>query len=344
MKKSQYLKLRPIMDSDRDYEALEARLKRFFYEELYKPLIKILRLPAKTVKNSKSENRALADALFRGQITYSKSKLYGRFSASVSKELRDLGAKFDRRAGAFVLPESLMPPEIKSIVSSSLVRMEEQMAKVDKHLAEIVPKEFADKFKCEDLFNKDLWRADTEFRKNVKKVAVVPGLSESARGRIAEDWQENMNLWIRDWTAEQIKDLRKDILEATLSGARRESSVPAILKVTKTIQKSHGEALRKAKFLARQETRLLMAKFKEVRYDAAGVKEYEWRCVHRPHDETPSQHTPGNVRYAHGKLEGKIFRWDAPPVTTNPGQPTRRNNPGQDFNCRCFARPVVKFK
>ncbi len=98
------------------------------------------------------------------------------------------------------------------------------------------------------------------------------------------------------------------------------------------IQKSYGISQRKAKFLARQETSLLMSKFKQVRYQEAGSNEYIWDCV-----AGSSAHP---VRHFHLLNRGKIFRWDTgAPINANGD----RKNPGQDYNCRCFAKPIIRF-
>jgi SPP1 gp7 family putative phage head morphogenesis protein len=99
------------------------------------------------------------------------------------------------------------------------------------------------------------------------------------------------------------------------------------------IRESFGVTEKKAKFLARQETGLLMAKFKESRYTESGIHQYKWRC------SAGSAKHP--VRPSHKVLDGRVFRWDTPPITTAPDEPQRRNNPGEDFNCRCVAIPIV---
>ena len=89
---------------------------------------------------------------------------------------------------------------------------------------------------------------------------------------------------------------------------------------------------RKAKFLASQETRLLTSKLKEVRYKDVGIDEYIWQTV---------KGTPEHpVRPMHKKLNGTKQRFSSPPITNEKGQ---RNNPGEDYRCRCVARPIVKF-
>jgi uncharacterized protein with gpF-like domain len=85
-----------------------------------------------------------------------------------------------------------------------------------------------------------------------------------------------------------------------------------------------------------------MAKFKQVRYTDSGIHEYIWQCVKMPHDKNPKQHVPGNVRYYHGLLEGTKQRWDDPPQVSD--DPIEYKNPGQDYNCRCIARPFLRLK
>lgn len=335
------IELKPIQESLKDYDDLEKRIEKFFRESIYIPILKQLQLPKKTIKNTAHAN-ALMDALFTGQIIYSTGTFSGKFNASISRELRNIGAKFDRKTSSYKLEESKIPIEFRNVISASKVHFQKRMEELDETLAKLIPEELAKQFKCQDLFDKALWKADREFKKNVKNIAVTPSVSKEQREKISKAWQDNLQLYIKGWTEKQIKDIRKQIYEDVSGGTRRKSLIPAIYKVTKTIQKSHEEALNKAKFLAHQESRLMMAAFKQTRYEEAGSKSYIWRCVKRPHDESPKQHTPGNVRYTHGKLDQKEIKWSEPPITSNPGESVRRNHAGQDYNCRCFSRPIIK--
>lgn len=335
------VEIKHIEEDPKDYDALEERLKKFFLEHLYKPLIRELNLPRSTLKNAKSGD-PLMDALFTGRITYSAGAFRGKLNAQISKQLRDLGAKFDRKTSSYRIEMDQIPTQVKQAISAGDLHFQKQMQNLDEKLASIIPEELASQFKSEDLFDKTLWKADKSFQKNVRNITVTPNLTEEQRAKISKDWQDNMQLYIKDWTKDQIKEMRAKVYEQITAGARREELIPPILKITQTIQGSHEQAMNKAKFLARQESRLMMATFKETRYKDAGIKEYIWRCVHRPIDASPNQHTPGNVRYSHGLLNGKIFEFSNPPVSTNPGQPVRHNNPGTDYNCRCFSRPILR--
>lgn len=318
------IELHPIKETTEDFDRLEARIKTLFKESIYYPLLKELIIQKKTLQNDLDD---LLDALRSGRITFSKGEFQGRFSASISKELRKLGAKWNR--GVYRIPKSSLPSSVKQAIATSEVRFKEKMAQLDKKLSQILPEEIADKLKSEDLFDRTLWKTDKSLKKSMANLTVVPEMSASRRKLIAEEWHDNMKLWIKDFSEKEIKSLRSKIQKNVFAGNRYEG-------VIQTIQKSYGVSANKAKFLARQETSLLMTKFKESRYTDAGINEYRWKCV-----AGTAKHP---VRPSHKVLDNKIFSWDDPPITTAPGEPQRRNNPGQDYNCRCFAKPIVRFK
>jgi SPP1 gp7 family putative phage head morphogenesis protein len=324
--KTKFIELPPIKETTDDYERLEATVRELWKKNLYLPLLKLLGLPSNTLKNARYD---LAEALRSGRITYYRGQFSGRFSSATSRELQGLGARWDRRTGTYRLPQTSLPQELRAVIAASERQFRAKIAGIDKALTQILPEEIADKLHATKIFDASLWKVQKEFEANVKNITVAPKLTDAQRTRIAGEWNNNMKLWIKDWTAEEIQKLRGEMQKTIMAGNRYESAV-------KTIQKSYGVSERKAKFLARQETGLLMAKFKETRYSDAGIMEYKWGCV------AGSANHP--VRPWHKALEGKIFRWDDPPVTTKPGDAVRRNNPGEDYNCRCFARPIVRVK
>ena len=82
-----------------------------------------------------------------------------------------------------------------------------------------------------------------------------------------------------------------------------------------------GVAESRAELIARDQTLKTLGKLNESRQRAAGVTQYIW-C------------TSGDqaVRPEHADREGRIFTWDDPP---------EGGNPGEDFQCRCSATPVI---
>jgi hypothetical protein len=338
------VEISPIPESHKYYDELEKRLKLFLLIHLYKPLLKELNLPKKTITNARSKTNPLESALFTGELSYNGGSFSGKITAAISKELRALGARFNKKNGKYKLPYKEIPESLKQVISGGEYHFHLKMQILDQRLGKIVPEELAAQFKCADIFDKSLWQADKNFRKNVKKLAVVPKLTQREMSQIATLWQNNTKLSIQKWTKKQIKKVREKIFTQIISGASREDLLSPIQKITRILEGSHQQALNKAKFIARQENRLLMAAFKQTRYEAAGSKSYIWHCVNRPKDKSPHHHVLGNVRYSHGILDGKTIEWASPPITSNPGQPIRRNHAGQDWNCRCFSRPLVSAK
>lgn len=319
--------LRPVKVVPKEWDKVEERIKTLFKRELYRPILEALGLDDDVKLRNDKGALALLKALERGTLTYSDGVFSGRFRAETTKELKRLGATWDRKTGAFKLAQSKLPPEIRAAIAASQSRFLERLSRVDKAFDRLVPAEIAGKLKVSDLFDSTLWKVDRQLSKTLVGLTVPPQLTPERRRRIADEWATNMDLWVKDFTEKEILRLREQVKKVTFSGNRFETLV-------KTIQASYGVSARKAKFLARQETNLLLTKFKETRYVDAGVYEYRWRCV------AGSPAHP--VRPSHKALDGKVFRWDDPPITTAPGEPVRRNNPGQDYNCRCGAIPLIR--
>jgi SPP1 gp7 family putative phage head morphogenesis protein len=171
---------------------------------------------------------------------------------------------------------------------------------------------------------------DSDVRKSVQSLVVMPALSKGVKEFIAKTYSNNLKLHIKKFTDAQIKILRARVEEMQMAGARQKE-------ISKVIQASFGVSERRARFLARQETNLLTAKLKEARYREVGIDEYYWQSVAgtAEHPVRPV-HKELNARSA----RGETFRFSNPPRSGTKGE---KQNPGEPFNCRCIARPVVKF-
>lgn len=324
------IELKPIKESPEYFEAIQAAIIALLKSEIYKPLLKELGLHTISIKNSMDE---LVDAIVRGQIRFHRGQFTGSFNAALSRELRRLGAKWDRRQGSFAIPQSQLSIEVKNAITLSEYKFVQAAKRMDSKLASLLPDEIAGKLKVEKMFDRTIYKVEKEFAKSVKGITVAPQLTDHTRARIAKEYTENLQLYVKDFAQKEIEELRARVQEKTFAGERYENLV-------KEIEKSYGVSYNKAKFLARQETSLMMTKYKQARYESAGVNQYKWACVKMPHQQKGSKYIKGEVRYHHAELEGKIFSWNNPPIVNDKGE---RKNPGQDYNCRCFAIPIVKF-
>ncbi len=314
--------LAPIKERVEYYESIERAIVRLLLDELYKPLAHELKNPD-ILKNAKDD--PIEDGLRTGRISFYRGRFTGKFNAAITRALKKLGAKWDRKDSAFDIHLDKLPDETVNAIYLSESRFKRTLQNVDRRLAQILPDEIANKFHAEQLFDKTLWHIDKKIKDSMAGITVGPDLTDEQRQRLAKEYSENLKPHIQDFTKKEILRLRSEIQKNVFGGFRYETLV-------KHIQDSYAVSQNKAKFLARQETSLMMAKFKTTRYEAAGVNEYRWTCV------AGSAKHP--VRPMHKVLDGKTFRFDDPPKTNVNGD---RNNPGEDFNCRCTARPIVKF-
>lgn len=94
--------------------------------------------------------------------------------------------------------------------------------------------------------------------------------------------------------------------------------------IAEELQKQLDVTEGRAKFIARDQMAKLNASITEAKQTALGIKEYEWVTAG---DE--------RVRESHREKNGQTFLWSNPPDDTG--------HPGEDYNCRCIARPIIKF-
>jgi len=319
------LKLNPITEDQHDLDLLQSEITRLFREEIYAPIA--LEMGAsKNIFNSLDD---LLLAIQTGRLSYYRGRFTGKFSSTLSRALRSIGAEWDRKTGSFSIPQSSLPNDVRTAISLSETAFKAKVDRVFSRLSGINES----KFEATSLLDNILWKTEKKFEKSIKNISIAPKITPEDRLRISKEYTDNLQLYISDFTTKETAELRKNIEKTVLSGGRYES-------VIGDIKKSYGVSQRKAKFLARQETMLMLTKYSQVRYQSAGIDEYEWHCRNHPHDHSPDQHTPGNVRYYHGLNHKKIFRWSEGAIVNEKGE---RKNPGQDYNCFCIAIPVVRF-
>lgn len=135
-----------------------------------------------------------------------------------------------------------------------------------------------------------------------------------------EKWiQENVG-FIKTIPEETLDRMQKIVYDGFTRGR-------STARMVKEIQQAYGVGRRRAELIARDQTAKLNGQIQQAQQRDAGITEYIWyTCM------------DGRVRQRHRELHGKKFRWDDPPVVDK--KSGRKCHPGQDFQCRCIARPV----
>ena len=291
--------LSPIAFDTIDAEKIEAAIIKMLKEELYLPLMTEIGQPKKLLYNSFDD---LVDSIKSGQVYFYRGQFKGSFNVKISSALKNIGAKWDAKHGSFSIPYSKLPIDIKLAITQAEDRFNKTLSTIDKKLIELDPDQMVEKLKLEPFFDRAIYKTEMKIKDQLEAIAVSPNLTEHQKAKITEEYTENMNLYIKEWAEKEIISLREKVKVNVNSGVRYENLI-------KTIKESYGVSQSKAKFLARQETKLLTVQLQKELYLDAGVGEYRWECV------TGSPNHP--VRHHHKILEGKIFRWDNPPVTVS---------------------------
>lgn len=342
--------LEPIILKEKYYSEIEGAIRLILEEILYRPLLDIVGTSMRTLHRNISKRPitqrgaagelrnsmgVLLSAIANGDIWYEDGQFKGRFNARTSAAIIKLGGKFNVRAKTYSLPRGKLPEDIKL----AQARANDQYAKMRSQMLSTLDNIQIDKLQLSERiraeYEKTIARMEADLQKTLPKGPVAKAdnpasaisqliieakLTPDQKRIIAQDWGNNLELYIKGWAQENILKLREDIQPHILAGGRAQGLV-------KAIQDNYGVGVRKAKFLARQETALLMSKFQETRYRDMGISKYRWSSAH-----------DARVRHDHQELNGEIFRFDSPPITDK--KTGARNNPGEDFNCRCVAIPV----
>ena len=305
------------------YLPIEKYLNKIFAAVLYKPILNIIseEIGDTWVKENSKED--LIRAILSGRIQYTPTQHFeGKFNSMISREISRLGGHWDSKRKRWYLPKNLLPYDVQDAIGQAEFKFRSLTEKVTKHLDSLYQRflEFNEQYDLFNLFENTVNKLEKSFQEGAKGIIVTPKLTPEMIKNIAEEWGENLNLYIKNWEIESIKRLRERVLANTFIGNRAESLV-------NIIEHDFGMSENKAKFLARQETALLMSQFREERFKSAGVQKYRW-----------STSGDSRVRERHRELNGKVFTWDNPPIIDEQGH---RGHPGQDFNCRCIAIPLV---
>jgi SPP1 gp7 family putative phage head morphogenesis protein len=119
-----------------------------------------------------------------------------------------------------------------------------------------------------------------------------------------------------------LSQVQGQVMRSITTGSGLETLMPFM-------REKYGQNVRKARSVALDQTRKAYSNISNARMQDAGITEFEWRHSHGT--KVPRQQ--------HLDWNGKIFRFDDPPVDDRFGPVL----PGIAINCKCFARPVLTF-
>lgn len=304
---------------------IEKAFWSYLWEGIYKPMFEIINLKPPKAKN---EYNPIIEGLKNGTVFYAdggfKAKI--KFTNVQSLQLKKWGAVYDKWTKTWRLPQSMLPQAVWDTLQEIQTENQMRINALDTFLKEVqnnMP------YIVESMvFNNEvvtiLDDAGNEIKKNVKRLNVItPELSVKQKKEIAEIYTNNIQQYaIKDFGEERIPEMRKKVQEAALNGYRMDT-------VQEMLEKEYGIGSRKAKFLARNETTIMLAEYKKVTYQEMGSDGFIWNTI-----------MDGKERDLHKELNGTTWTWDDLPVIDE--RTGQKGLPGEMYNCRCSMLPFFK--
>jgi len=311
-----------------DWRDVERQLLAIFKRVIFDPVVEIV---CKTVPVNRRQLLAanaaaedvLAAALRSGRVQYADGVFTGSWNASIAVALKNgLGAEFSKRWGRYRLDPSRVPAWVKSDAVLYQARAQEMHRRLEGKLSEIQEQLAAYTDRDRVDARKTTERIEKGWKGSAKDLEMVPDLTPDARAKMAGEYSDSMKLWVNDFSRKLIVDLRADVQNNALQGYRSDNLV-------ELIRRRYGVTARKAEFLAEQETRLFMAKFRKQRASDIGSGRYVWRTA-----------KDSLVRKDHRDLDGRVFFYDHPPIADV--RTSTRGNPGEIWGCRCRDETIIE--
>lgn len=221
--------------------------------------------------------------------------------------------------GLHAAMQDALAPHLASLTGKTAARMDAGHSAWKKAIDDIEGRFAAVRTKTGEAFDE---MAATVNKKNHAAAADLLGITPAATrtaGVIMKFRDQNIAL-MEKAARDYVDDVRDVLEEPDTFGLRVED-------LSKRIQERADVSKSRADLIARDQTLKLNGQLNQTRQENAGVVEYIWSTSH---DE--------RVRPIHVELDGTRQRWSDPPVTDEDGNV---NHPGQDFQCRCVALPVV---
>jgi len=136
---------------------------------------------------------------------------------------------------------------------------------------------------------------------------------------ILKNWAHSNSLLIKDIPHKTSLQIVEQATQALIDGQNPRDTYNAILDIMKDRTDVSDS---RAKLIARDQVSKLNGQLTMERQVDIGVDSYIWRTVG---DE--------RVRDTHADNEDQTFTWDNPPAETG--------HPGEDYQCRCWAEPIL---
>lgn len=275
--------------------------------EIVQYLDDVLFAPLTGLRENATENDALVVAILAGKVWFDEG-FKGTFSAEISKRIHELGG--------FSIPSYQLPIGVREALANAGARLSAYkvlllscLAAAESNIS-IMPEQFDEKPIKEVV--SDLV---AQFERSIGDHEAIP---------------TEVMLHVEEMMGDMLTGAMQALALVGVSSLREEvAKADTFASLEDSIQVIRTGLLRRAGWAAEGTTAKATSSLRVQLAEAFGIEEYKWVTVH-----------DSRVRHDHKALDGRIFRFDSPPIVDN--ATGRRGNPGDDYNCRCHARPIIQ--
>jgi SPP1 gp7 family putative phage head morphogenesis protein len=257
---------------------------------------------------------------------------------AMSKELRRRLALFEAVIERLLFPvlDEFAPVEDRSLVVSAPDENEARTRVDARTPARVLSRLSAIELHLASIF--DERDVDNALDVIGKRVATSNGVEiQRVIGIAIREADPGVAAFIDNWRAinvSRIKSLAgRELVEISQLLERAEPSGLRVEVLRKQIEERFAVTRSKADLLARDQTLTLNSQITRQRQTNVGIESYIWTTSgdDRVRGLDPNDSTD------HASLDGTVQRWDNPPDVGD----GRRLHPGEDYQCRCTAFPVL---
>jgi SPP1 gp7 family putative phage head morphogenesis protein len=153
-------------------------------------------------------------------------------------------------------------------------------------------------------------------------VGVDVPLREGQLGAQLETWTARNVSLIKTVPQRYFAQVEAKVLDGVEQGRRWEE-------IARDLEERYSVAESTAKLIARDQVGKLYGGLNRFRQTELGIDRFGWETMN-----------DNRVRDTHQHLQGRLYDWDDPP-NPDTGEPAGDDGviPGEEINCRCYARP-----
>ena len=342
-KRRQYIE--PIIYRNAWHKPLADAIIAALIDAIFKPLYDATR---ESDRLDNAKYTPLESALRNGTVQFTRGTFRGKLNAAISKEIKELGGKFFK--GAWRIASPSLPVNLQKAIAYNVAVMKAIEERVDKAF-DAMPETFGRIIKNLDIESmgvEALNPVSIEFKHKLNKaISVMPDLGKSGERKLrleyfdtedkpikikcAWEYENSVMPACRDFSFDVIAKMRRNMKGLILGGRSRQE-------LRTFIMEQLDANMTRARFIARQETALLTVEYKKIQYTNAGVNKYQWVTVG---DHLVRGYDPKD-KADHKSLDGNEYSWDSPPSASH-FSTGKECHPGEDYNCRCQAKPIVEW-